>query len=213
MNKPLEQIYIVGAGGHGKVAVRAAQAAGKQVVAIFDDNPAKWNSVISGVTVVGPVEAICQRESLPTLLAIGDNALRLLLAEKLPLSWASVIHPAAYVDESARIGSGVLILPGAVVHVDAIVGDHTIVNSNATIEHDCRIGEGAHVSCRACLTGGVQVGRGALIGAGAVVLPGIQVHDFARVGAGAVVTRHVESATTVVGVPAKVLMPRHQQAA
>jgi sugar O-acyltransferase (sialic acid O-acetyltransferase NeuD family) len=213
MHKPPEEIFIIGAGGHGKVAVRAAQAAGSRVVAIFDDNPSKWDSLVFGVAVVGPVDAICTRPPLPTLLAIGDNDRRLELANKLNLPWASVVHPAAYVDEYAQIGAGVLVLPGAVIHVDAVVGDHAIVNSNATVEHDCRIGAGAHVSCRACLTGGVQVGRGALIGAGAVVLPGIRVADFARVGAGAVVTRNVEIATTVVGVPAQLLVPRQCPAA
>jgi sugar O-acyltransferase (sialic acid O-acetyltransferase NeuD family) len=213
MRTPPKQIFVVGAGGHGKVAVRAAQTAGYQVAAIFDDNRDKWGCHFYGVAVVGPVDAICDRKALPTVLAIGDNERRLEMANKLKLPWASVVHPAAYVDESAQIGAGVLILPGAVVHVDAFVGDHAIVNSNATIEHDCRIGVGAHVSCRACLTGGVLVGRGALIGAGAVVLPEIQVKDLARVGAGAVVTQDVAAATTVVGVPARILMPRQQQVA
>lgn len=202
---PPEQIYIIGAGGHGKVAVRAAQAAGKRVLAIFDDDPSKWNSDLYGTPVVGPLNAIRRRSPLPTLLAIGDNTRRLELVEELNLTWATVLHPAAYVDNYSKIGAGVLILPGAVVHADAVVGDHTIVNSNATIEHDCRISPGAHISCQACLTGGVHVGRGVLIGAGATVLPEVHVGEFARVGAGAVVTRDVPSAVTVVGVPARIL--------
>jgi acetyltransferase EpsM len=213
MAKPPEEIFVIGAGGHGKVAVRAAQAAGKCVVAIFDDDPVKWNSVFYGITVVGPLDAIRGRSPLPTLLAIGDNARRLALVDKLNLPWASIIHPGAYVDDYAQVGAGVLILPGAVVHTDAVIGDHAIVNSNATIEHDCRIGEGAHISCRACLTGGVQLGQGVLVGAGAVVLPEVQVGDFARIGAGAVVTRDVPSGTTVIGVPARILNYSHDRAA
>lgn len=213
MHKPPEEIAIVGAGGHGKVAIRAAQAAGSRVVAIFDDDPNKWGTLMFGVPVVGPVDAICEHSFLPTLLAIGDNSRRLELADELNRPWATVIHPAAYVDDCAQIGAGVLILPGAVVHTDAVVGDHTIINSIATVEHDCHIGRGAHVSCRACLTGGVHIGDGALIGAGAVVLPGIQVDDFACVGAGAVVTHNVEATTTVVGVPARILISHKRPAA
>lgn len=213
MTEQPKEIFVIGAGGHGKVAVRAAQTAGNRVVAIFDDDPCRWNTVLYGVPVVGPLDAIRRRNPLPTLLAIGDNTRRLALVENLNLPWTSVVHPAAYVDDYAQIGAGVLVLPGAVVHTDALIGDHTIVNSNATIEHDCRIGPGSHISCRACLTGGVQVGRGVLIGAGAVVLPGMHVGDFARVGAGAVVTRHVASATTVAGVPARIVSPSKRRAA
>lgn len=205
MAKPPEDIYIIGAGGHGKVAVRVAQAAGMCVAAVFDDDPAKWNSELFGVPIVGPVDAILRRSPLPTLLAIGDNVRRLALADSLNLPWISLVHPAAYVDESVEVGAGVLVLPGAVVNADAAIGDYAIVNSNATIEHDCQVGAGAHISCCACLTGGVQVGRGALIGAGAVVLPGVTVSPFAQVGAGAVVTRYVAPAATVAGVPARIL--------
>lgn len=213
MTKLLDELYIIGAGGHGKVAIRAVQACGMRAVAVFDDDPAKRNSVLYGVPIVGPPEAIRLRRPLPTLLAIGDNACRLALVAELNLPWASVVHPAAYVDACAKIGAGVLILPGAVVHVDAVIGDHAIVNCNATIEHDCQIGPGTHVSCGACLTGGVQVGRGVLIGAGAVVLPGVCVGDFARIGSGAVVTRDVPSAATVVGVPARNLTYSSDRAA
>ncbi|QEG36180.1 acetyltransferase [Bythopirellula goksoeyrii] len=208
MTKQPEEIFVIGGGGHGKVAVRAAQAAGKRVAAIFDDDPGKWNCVLYGVPVMGPLDALRRRNVLPTLVAIGDNNRRLALVEKWNLPWTSVVHPAAFVDDSAQIGAGVLILPGAVVHTDAVVGDHTIVNSNATIEHDCQIGPGAHISCSACLTGGVQVGCGVMIGAGAIVLPGVLMSDFAVVGAGSVVTRNVPAATTVAGVPARNLNPR-----
>lgn len=208
-----EEICVIGAGGHGKVAVRAAQASGVRVAAVFDDDPSKWNSFLYGAPVIGPVSSIRKHGCRSALLAIGDNTHRLELACELNLPWATIVHPTAFVDDFARLGEGTLVLPGAVVQADAVVGDHAIINSNATIEHDCRICPGAHVSCRACLTGGVQVGRGVLIGAGAIVLPEVQVSDFARVGAGAVVTRDVPSATTVAGVPARILNPRKRRAA
>ncbi len=199
------QISIIGAGGHGKVAVRAAQASGIHVAAVFDDDPAKAGATLCGVPIVGGVDSILQCRRLPTLIAIGDNARRLQLAEQLPLPWATVVHPEAVVDNSAQLGAGALVLAGAVVQVDATIGDHAIVNNNATVEHDCRVGTGAHVSSNACLTGGACVGTGTMIGAGAVVLPQISVGDFATVGAGAVVTKDLPNGVTVCGVPARAI--------
>lgn len=43
------------------------------------------------------------------------------------------------------------------------------------------------------------------IGAGAILLPGVTIGKMAIVGAGAVVTKSVQSSTTVVGVPARVI--------
>jgi sugar O-acyltransferase (sialic acid O-acetyltransferase NeuD family) len=205
MSKVSNEIYIIGAGGHGKVAIRAAQAQGYRVAAVFDDDPGRVRQTVCGVPIVGNMDALRSHLARPTLVAIGDNALRLALVEQLDLPWLTLVHPAAFVDGAATIGLGTIVLAKAVVQVDVVIGDHAIVNDNATVEHDCVVGTGAHISCNACLTGGVHVGRGALIGAGAVVLPGIRIGDFAIVGAGAVVTTDVPADVTVVGNPARIL--------
>ncbi len=200
-----EEIYIVGAGGHGKVAVRAAQARGYDVVAVFDDNPELIGRVLCGVPVVGAVSSIAAHPERPTLIAVGDNMRRMSIAAKVDFPPFTLAHPASVVDSTVRLGRGVLVLAGAVIQVDATIGDHVIVNDNATVEHDCVVEAGAHVSCNACLAGGAKVGVGSLIGAGAVVLPRVQVGDYATVGAGAVVTSDVPNHVTVVGNPARIL--------
>jgi len=205
VNAQPEQIYIIGAGGHGKVAIRAAQLCGTEVVAVFDDASEKHGTTLLGAPVVGNVPSILQMRSLPTLIAIGDNHTRLRLASQFALDWVSVVHPKAIVDCYAEVGVGVLILAGAVIQTLATVCDHAIINDNATVEHDCRIARGAHVSCNSCLAGGAQLGEGSLIGMGASVLPGIQVGDGAIVGAGAVVTKNLDEHVTAFGVPAQVL--------
>jgi sugar O-acyltransferase (sialic acid O-acetyltransferase NeuD family) len=205
VTKQPKAIYVIGAGGHGKVAIRAAQLSGIKVVAVFDDAPDKAGMQTCGVQVVGCIDSIQGMPPLPTHIAIGENRLRMQIASSLELSWATIIHPAAFLDESVSIGVGALVLAGAVVQVDAVLGEHVIINDNATIEHDCRVGVGAHVSCNACLAGGVGVGDGTLVGVGASVLPGVQVGDFSIVGAGAVVTSNLQDNVTALGVPARVV--------
>lgn len=64
---------------------------------------------------------------------------------------ATAIHPAAFVDDAARLGVGVEIGPGAVVGPHVTVGDRTRIGSHAlltgwtTIGRECRLHHGAVV--------------------------------------------------------------------
>ncbi len=52
------------------------------------------------------------------------------------------IHPAAYVEEGAKIGKNVTIEPYAVVKKDVEIGDNVLIKSHAYIEGLTKIGEG-----------------------------------------------------------------------
>jgi UDP-N-acetylglucosamine acyltransferase len=64
---------------------------------------------------------------------------------------ATVIHPAAFVDERARLGAGVTIGPGAVVGPDVRVGDgceigsHVLLTGRTTLGARCVVHHGAAV--------------------------------------------------------------------
>lgn len=207
-----KRIYVIGAGGHGKVAIRAAQLGGSEVVAVFDDDDDKQGGNICGTPISGNVFSILKAPPLPTLIAIGANQSRKKIAKKLNLSWATIVHPSAYIDSSVKLGRGVLVLAHAVIQVDALLEDHVIVNNNATIEHDCCAAIASHVSSNACLSGGASIGKATLVGAGATVLPGIQVGDSSTIGGGAVVTKNVGDYMTAVGVPARVIKTNDRDA-
>ena len=54
----------------------------------------------------------------------------------------------------------------------------------------------------------IRIGSNVWIGGGAIILPGVTVGDDAVIGAGAVVTRDVPVGATVVGNPARVVVPK-----
>lgn len=100
----------------------------------------------------------------------------------------------------ARIGPGLLVLhPGLGV----------VITGEATIGPDLTLTGGNCVGTRPGTHRGrsLMIGDGVTLGANAVVLGPATVGDRAVVGAGAVVIGDVAVATTVAGVPAKVVRP------
>lgn len=206
-----ERICLLGAGGHAKVVLDAARRQGLEVVAVFDDDPARQGTTLLGCPVVGGREALpawgAEHGVGHVLVAVGGNVRRAELGEWLRrqgLELATVVHPRATLGEGVRLGPGSVVLAGAVLNVEAELGAHVIVNTGATVDHDCRIGDAVHIAPGCHLCGDVSVGAGSLLGAGCTVIPGIRIGRAAVVGAGAVVVRDVADGATVLGVPARV---------
>lgn len=195
---------LIGAGGHARVVIEAARAAGFDVTTAFAPSPAVGVQV-DGVAVFD-MARLKTHAGLPLHVAVGDIAARRRIVEtEVPVGavWQAVVHPTARVSSSATVAPGALVGMGAHVQAAAVIGPHAIVNTAAVVEHDATVGAFAHVGPGAILCGGVHVDDGALIGAGAVVLPGVRIGRDARVGAGAVVTRDIAPGAVVAGSPAR----------
>lgn len=200
----MTDLYIIGAGGHAKVVVALAHAAGYRIAGVFDDRPLPLPDVL-GCRVVGPVGLLEEARETLAVLAIGSNATRQALSGRLPnLRWATLIHPAAWVAPTAVLGEGTVIMAGAVIQPDAKLGRHVIVNTGATVDHDADFGDFVHIAPGCSLAGNVTLEEGAFLGVGVQAIPGMRVGAWSTVGAGAVVTRPVPAGVTAIGVPAQV---------
>ncbi|GJL94854.1 MAG: carbonic anhydrase [Hyphococcus sp.] len=201
-------VALLGGGGHAKVCLEAARAAGLNVdfacapeskaLSIYDGleihpgpDDAFIDAMASDVAFVIGVGGIASRRSLAELLSAGGRALAL------------IVHPCAIVSETSILAPGALVAAGGVVNPGASIGAHAVINTSAVVEHDCRVGEGGFIGPGAILAGEVTVGDWAFVGAGAVVLPGVCIAAGAVVGAGTVVTKDVAAGETVVGAPAR----------
>ena len=205
------RLLLWGAGGHGKVVYDVVVASGAfEEVAVIDDDPVRR---FDGLPVAGTSEALAalRRKGYEScLVSIGPNLTRAKCyrtAVAHGFYGATAIHSSAVVSPSATIGAGTVVMPNAVINAGAQIGQNCIINTGAIVEHDCRIADHVHISPRVVLGGAVTVGRYAHIGIGAVVLPGAAAGEESVVGAGAVVLKEAPAHCTVVGVPAKVLVP------
>ena len=196
------ELRVIGSGGHAKVAISTARAAGWNVVAVFDDDESRIGQNILGVPITGAVAEL--PAGADTIIAIGSNKVRQSLSSSIPASWVSLVHPSAVVDDSVTLGAGTVVFAGAVIQPDTRVGEHAIINTSASVDHDCGVGAFAHIAPGVHLCGGVGIGEGALIGVGACAIPLVQVGAWVTAGAGAAITRDIPAGKTVLGVPGRV---------
>lgn len=206
----MEQVLILGAGGHAKVAIDILNYTGYKVVGVIDDNATLHGEQILGVPIVGGVDKL--KEQLEqgissVFVAIGNNKVRMELGEKLHgqgFKLISAIHHSSIISDNVRIGGGSMVAAGAIINADSKIGKYTIINTGATVDHDCIISDGVHISPGANLAGNVSIGENAHIGIGSSVIQGITIANDSIIGAGSVVVRNIEDNVTVYGNPARV---------
>jgi sugar O-acyltransferase (sialic acid O-acetyltransferase NeuD family) len=199
------EVYVIGAGGHAKVVIRALEDLGYRVAVVFDDDQRLAGRSVVGIPIVGPIERITDQPCRPAVIAIGNNAIRRRIALRYDLPWLTAVHPRAFVDPSVHLGQGTVVLAQAVVQVDSSLGNHVIINHAATVDHDCVVESYAHLAPGVHLAGGVTVGEATLLGIGAVAIPGVRIGAGATVGAGAAVIHDLPEHIVAVGVPATII--------
>jgi sugar O-acyltransferase (sialic acid O-acetyltransferase NeuD family) len=201
-------IYLIGAGGHGKVVLEALLLQGCEVE-VLDAESALEGSAVLGKRVAREEKVLALLEAPASFFAaVGDGQSRERVVER----WEGhghrlvrVVHPASHLSASAVLEMGVVVMAGAVVQSESRIAKAAIINSGATVDHDCRIGEYAHLAPGAHLAGGVAVGRGAWVGIGSSVREGVAIGARAVLGAGSVVVDDIPPDVVAYGNPCRVV--------
>ena len=163
--RKMENLLILGAGGHGHVVAETARA-------MTDAEGKPIYDKIRFLDDLKP-EAIGKLSEMPLFKfpAVGSYEQRLEMytkAKRFGFTVPVLIHPEAYVSPSATIGEGTVILPKAVVHTGANIGKACILSIGSLTDHDCVLEDGVHLDCGAIIKGS-RIPEGERIPCGVVI--------------------------------------------
>jgi len=211
----MNRLIIMGAGGFGReVYCWLKQSADWNVkwqfAGFLDDKLSSLEGfgIVPGV--LGKIKEFVPQPDDQLVCAIGDPRARLAICRRLAGMGANfpvIRHPFTVIGESCRIGAGSILCPGAIITTNVVLGAFVIANLYAIVGHDACIGDGVTLGPHSGVTGFARIEEGASLGSHASVLPSACVGSYARVGAGSIVLRVVKPGATVMGVPAKQIIP------
>src|SRR4051794_508934 len=120
-------IHVAGTGSFALEVAEYARAAGFEVIGLIELlDPARVGSEVHGLPVCSPDDP----PSATPAVVIGAGGDRMAHWEPLGAhGWraATVVHPAAHVSTSARLGDGSVVAPGAVVGAASELGAHVLL--------------------------------------------------------------------------------------
>ena len=207
----INDIVLLGAGGHAKVVMEIFRAAGEKVAFCVVNSGGEAETLLGVPVLIGEKEQLIrlrQEGYSKAHVAIGPNSVRKKLCELVTnfgFSLTSAIHPSAIISPTVTIGPGTAIMAGAIINACSVIGEGVIINAGATIDHDCSIGDYVHIAPQCGLAGVVMVGSLAFLGIGTKVIPKTTIGQNTTTGAGAIVVCDLPENGLAVGVPARII--------
>ncbi|KYP15114.1 acetyltransferase [Flavihumibacter sp. CACIAM 22H1] len=203
-------LYVVGAGSvGGYIAYNLGHMTNEyRIGGFFDDDPAKKNTMIFGVPVLGTTDDLLEYNNASVVIGIAFPKIKAQLIDKLgqnsTLIYPSLISAASWISSNSHIGMGAIIYPGCSVNYQVTIEDFVVMNMNCAIGHDCTIGRFSSLAPGVALGGGTQIGALTEMGIASATKQGISIGSSCIIGGNAMVVKNVPDNSKAVGVPARI---------
>lgn len=139
-------------------------------------------------------------------IAVGEPAIREKLFQKVKergYFLATIVHPSAFVTESATLKEGTVIQMLAGIGPDTVVGENTLIQSFVSVGHDSTIGRNSVCSSYAGIMGNCHIGNRTYIGVHSGVREQIKIGNDTIIGMGSMVQRDIPDNVIAMGNPAR----------
>ncbi|MBT3322250.1 MAG: acetyltransferase [Anaerolineae bacterium] len=215
----MEDIFIIGSGGHAKVIIGIVEKEGKyNILGLLNAQPNIGEKIL-GYEVLGKDTDLGKFVKIHAIkgviIAVGDNFTRSKVVERIKkenseLSFFSAIHPASAISSDVIIGQGTVIMAGVSVNVTSSIGEFCILNTNSSLDHDSEMDDFASLAPGVTVGGECEIGEYSAINIGAILLPRIKIGEHSVIGAGSLINKPVASFEVVYGSPAKKIRERKE---
>ena len=122
---------------------------------------------------------------------------------ELGIPFVTIIDKSCHVDESAKIGDGVVMFPTAMVDKGCVIEDNVLLNVGVTIAHDSTVKKHSFLSPRVAMAGFSTIGQRCMIGINSTIIDNVNICDDVRVGGGNLVIKDIEKPGLYVGSPVR----------
>jgi sugar O-acyltransferase (sialic acid O-acetyltransferase NeuD family) len=210
----MKTLYLCGAGNPEgvRLALNINQATKRwDQIIVLDDDPAKQGRLILGVKVEGPFTLLEQADpasaevsNLVARTTKGRQSVRAKIQAH-GLSIVQLIAPG--VDISwVKLGKDITIYSNALCYANSTIEEGSVVFGGAIVGHGSHVGPCCVLAPGAVVNARVQLDEGVYVGTNASVLPDVKVGAWATIGGNSLVIKDVPPGTTVMGVPAQVIV-------
>lgn len=209
----MKNIVIVGAGGVGRETSLIIQQINEleltwNLIGFVDDDVNSWGNFVNGYPVIGGMDSL-EKLSLDTyvVVAIANYKVKKRIVNKINnrFKFATIVHPRVWIHDYITLGEGTIIYEGAILTTNIKVGNHVIISPKCGIGHDSIIKDYVSLLWNVNVSGNDIIEEGVMMGSASTVIQGKRIGKGSTVGAGAVVIDNIDSYSTVVGVPAKII--------
>ena len=209
----MKNIVIIGAGGVGREVSLIIQQINEleptwNLLGFIDDNTDNWGKVINGYSVIGGIDSLeFLSNDTYIVIAIANYEVKKKIVNKInnKFKFATIVHPKVWIHDYMTVGQGTIIYEGAILTANIEIGNHVIISPKCGVGHDSIIKDYVSLLWNVNVSGNDLIEEGVMMGSGSTVIQGKKIGKGSIIGAGAVVVNDIESFSTAVGVPAKVI--------
>lgn len=209
----MTRLAILGASDLGQLLAHHAITDGHfELAGFFDDyrTPGELvglGRVLGGLEDVTRLHASGAFDVLLTGIGYKHFGVRRAVFERFSATvpFARLVHSSCYVDPSAVIGAGAVLLPGCVVDRQSHIGENALLNTGCVVAHDSAIGAHGFLGPAVRIAGLVRTDPCVFLGIGTTVIDNITIASGVRTGGGTVVTKHLSDPGLYVGAPARLV--------
>jgi sugar O-acyltransferase (sialic acid O-acetyltransferase NeuD family) len=212
----MTRVAIIGSNDLGQLIALHAPAAGWTVAGFLDNRKPVGTQIETYGSVLGDVASAADIykgggfDALMVGVGYTQFAFRQSVFEQFRgvIPFGRLVHPAAYVDPSATVGEGTVLLPGCVIDAGVTLGENIFMNVGVKVAHHTAMAGHSFIAPGVTVAGKASVGARCFLGVGSTISDHVTIADDTVIGAGALVLKNIDTAGTYIGVPARLKAAR-----